>query len=191
MYKLFTADDFANDYKVQRNALLRMKMLDGLIKFPSLGGSQYATTRQVADFYRISTDEVKAWNKRAKKAFKIAGVEKMTGKEIMASVKFNGTIIVEKVKGGLVINDVPVVYSSNLLFSHNAMMLIGVFSTDSIVAERMRNALMNVESINRMVVDTLHEAYVNFKETYDYNSFINYRDKAFSISDKITAELTA
>lgn len=191
MYKPFTADDFVNNKKVQKNVFTKMEMLDKFIDFPSLGGSQYATTKQVADFYRVSTDEIKAWHKRAKEAFKIAGVKKMSGKEIMSSVKFTGTVIVEKVKGGLIINDIPVVYSSNLLFSHNAIILIGVFSTDSIVAERMRATLLNVESIDEKYHKKSLEAYMEFKKACTVESGMKCYGILSDMKHNITAELTA
>lgn len=190
MSALFTNEEFLKDKFLQYSLTTNMDLINKWINFPSLGGSQFSTVSQVADFYKVDKKVISACYKKNKETFEFVGVIVMNGKEIIDSPYLTGKVIIEKVKGGLIINGVKVSYTKNILFTHNALLMFSFLLEDSIVANKVADAVANVD----FLYDIIDDVEDTFKDAYkhgDMDMLHDAHNKKYKIKCDITSQLTA
>lgn len=136
----------------QRNQLAErigvLEKVKGLLLLPSM---EFATTRQVADYYEVSPDVIRQIHVRHIKELKEDGHITTTGKKLAEELvcDINSHTKVTKENGHILVHRdgqvTQLPYSTVGLYPKRAILRIGMLLRDSEVAREVRTQLLNIE----------------------------------------------
>jgi len=135
---------------VRDNLVERVEVLSkvkGLMVLPKF---ELATSRQVADFYKVPVDTVKSIVKYHREEIESDGYTTMVGKQLLDSLRLNfDPSEIQSKHGKYVVicngNEYVFANSINALFTKRAILRVGMLLRDSEVAKEVRTQLLNIE----------------------------------------------
>lgn len=135
--------DLLEKQDLREKVISRTEVLDKVGELLLLGNTEYATTKQVADFYGIDTDTVNFHYNNFKDELNGDGVKSLGGietKEFLATE----VISVTNYRGYFEADGQRFAYSKNTLFPKRAILRIGMLLRDSEVAKEVRTRLLDM-----------------------------------------------
>lgn len=109
-----------------------------------LGNSEYATVKQVADYYEVSLETIQSLVKNNREELTSNGLYNLTGKEtkeLLAMSSYN----IANFKGYFTVDGQKMNNRNNLLFQKRTILNVGMLLTESKVAEEVRRRLLDIE----------------------------------------------
>lgn len=129
----------ANIRELHMNRIEVLEKVKGLLLLPN---TDFATTRQIADFYGVSMSLITMTVTNNREELVSDGYTTMTGRDL--ATKFN--LAAKNKRGHLLINDsIKVPYTEIGLFPRRAILRVGMLLRDSEVAKQVRTELLNIE----------------------------------------------
>ena len=128
----------------------RLDILDKVKELVFMKGTEYMTTKMVADYYEVSYEAIKSLVSRHKKELTQNGYKLVTGKEMKKFlVSFN--LKLTNKKGYFECNGEKFANRSNGLFNKRSILNVGMLLTDGDIAEQVRTLLLdNHEQLNNI-----------------------------------------
>lgn len=135
---------------IREGLITHVEVLDSVKHMQLLPDIDMATTQQVADFYGVGVEAIKAVVFDHKDELLADGYATKTGREVKSLYAFfkKGNKIVSKRGHFLVETEngfVRMTNRSNGLFPKRAILRVGMLLRDSVVAKEVRNQLLNIE----------------------------------------------
>lgn len=137
--------DFLELKSLRDKNLERVDVLDRVGTVALMPGTEFATTQQVADFYKVPKQAINSLVFDHKEEVLNNGLAHLTGKELGLSCKDKSKISTKR--GYMIIDTIKVSYASNAVFPKRAILLVGMLLRDSEVAKQVRTYLLDVEQI--------------------------------------------
>ena len=122
----------------------RLDVLDKVKELVFMEGTEYMTTQQVADYYKVSYEAIKSLVSRHKEELTKNGYKLVSGKElkeILVSCSMNLT----NKKGYFECNGEKFANRSNGLFNKRSILNVGMLLRDGKVAKEVRSRLLDIE----------------------------------------------
>ena len=133
-----------NDRKERESMINRIEVLEKVKDLLLLGDSEFATTQQVADYYEVGFEAIKAIVFNNKEELISNGLKILTGKETKALLGSCG-LQLANFKGYFTANDIKMNNRNNLLFQRRTILNVGMLLRDSIIAKEVRRRLLDIE----------------------------------------------
>lgn len=137
--------DFLELKSLRDKNLERIDVLDRVGVISLMPGTEFATTQQVADFYKVPKQAINSLVFDHKEELTANGLSHVTGKELGLSCKDKTKISTKR--GYMIIDNINVSYATNTVFPKRAILLVGMLLRDSEVAKQVRTYLLDVEQI--------------------------------------------
>ncbi|RAN84976.1 hypothetical protein [Bacillus sp. SRB_331] len=133
------------DNKAERDNLVeRVEVLERVKSLLLLPNLEYATSKQVADFYGVPIKSVNNILLRNRDELLLDGYEQVNGKDL-AILKMKSAKIENKRGHILINNEIKIPYNEVGLFPKRAILRVGMLLRDSEVAKEVRTQLLNIE----------------------------------------------
>ncbi|MEH7535964.1 hypothetical protein V7167_17335 [Bacillus toyonensis] len=149
------------DNKVERDNLVeRVEVLEKVKNLLLLPELEMATTQQVADFYGVGLEAIKAVVHGNKSELELDGYKTLSGKEIKGKLDGCQTQLsrIEPRLGHFVViykgEETKIAYRNVALFPKRAILRVGMLLRDSEVAKEVRTQLLNIEENTAAEVKT-------------------------------------
>ena len=138
--------------KEQRDKYIeRIDILEKVKEINILAGTNFMTTRQVADFYEVVTRTIQHIWADNRGEIQEDGVQILKGNEIKKlanDITFEATDVeIQAFKGYSLVGGARISNGNNILFPKRAVLRIGMLLRDSPVAKEIRTLLLNVYHI--------------------------------------------
>lgn len=137
--------DFLELKSLRDKNLERVDVLERVSTLSLMPGTEFATTQQVADFYKVPKQAINSLVFDHKEELVSNGLSHLTGKELGLFCKDKTKISTKR--GYMIIDNINVSYASNAVFPKRAILLVGMLLRDSEVAKQVRTYLLDVEQI--------------------------------------------
>ena len=135
--------DFLIEKALRDKAIDRVEVLERVGELLLLPNTEYATTEQVAKYYRVGLEAVKTIVKKHSDEIEADGYRLLSGektRELLVRSKLNLT----KKRGYFEAAGQKFAYNSNGLFPKRAILRVGMLLRDSEVAKEVRTRLLNI-----------------------------------------------
>lgn len=135
-----------NNKEEREKLVKRVEVLERVKTLLIIPGTDFATVKQVADFYEVEPDNIKRVYQRNKKEIDMDGVCVKSYKEFLTE----RNVPLEKVKGKVIVKylngEVLEIPNRGInVFPRRAILRIGMLLRDSAVAQEVRTQLLNIE----------------------------------------------
>ena len=128
----------------------RLDVLDKVKKLIMLKGTEYMTTKMVADYYEVGLEAIKSIIKRHKEELTQNGYKLVSGKELKEILVRSSMNLTNK-RGYFECNGEKFANNSNGLFNKRSILNIGMLLEESTIAEQVRTLLLdNHEQLNNI-----------------------------------------
>lgn len=192
--------------ELRESVIGRIEVLDKVGDLLTLGNTDYATTSQVATYYGVGLEAIKAIRFEHLEELRCNGLKEITGKETKELLVSCGLQPTNK-RGYFTVEGEKFANKSNSLFSKRAILNVGMLLRDSEVAKEIRSRLLDIvhdasnvvtENGNTIVENVVEEITeerqlmidrvdAEMQGDYDTVSIIN--AKLFAIKNKRIKEL--
>lgn len=141
-----TEEMIIGNANVREKFIKRIDVLEKVRKVLLIPNTEFATIKQVAQFYEVDVDNIKRVYQRNREEIDMDGVCVKSYKEFLTEQN----VPLEKVKGKVIIKysngEIVVVPNRGVnVFPRRAILRIGMLLRDSVVAKEMRTQLLNME----------------------------------------------
>lgn len=171
-----------------------------------LGNSEYATVKQVADYYEVVSETIQSLVKNNREELATNGLYNLTGKETKELLAMSSDNIAN-FKGYFTVDGQKMNNRNNLLFTKRAILNVGMLLTESKVAEEVRRRLLDIEyesnnaiqengkTVKENIVSEIDEekelvmARVDAEMAGDYDQVWVINAKLFALKNKRISEL--
>jgi len=137
-----------------RNSVIEhYEVLEKVKELLLIPNTEFATIKQVAEFYEVGEEAVKAIVFRFKKELEPDGMVSKNGsetKEFLVSCNLQPT----NHQGYFSIENINFAYKSNTFFPRRAILRVGMLLRDSAVAVEVRTQLLNIEEKTSLEIKT-------------------------------------
>lgn len=137
------ADEFVNVKEMRNEAISRTEVLDSVGELLLLSNTEYATMKQIADYYNVSVDVIKKQVSLNREEIMSDGVKNLKGKETKHFLA-SENISLTNFRGYFMAESQRFSYTNNLLFPKRAILRIGMLLRDSEVAKEIRTRLLDI-----------------------------------------------
>lgn len=141
----YVPEDFIDLKSLRDENLERIDVLDRIGALALMPNTELSVLTQVADFYKVPRQAISSLVNDHREELVAAGMHNLTGYELANSCK-DKAIVLRK-KGCMIIADVNVAYTSNLVLPKRAILLVGMLLRDSEVSKQVRTYLLDVHQI--------------------------------------------
>lgn len=146
-----------------------------------LGNSEFATTQQVADYYEVGLEAIKAIIFNNKEELISNGLKDLTGKNTKEVLGSCGIQLANH-KGYFTANGIKMNNRNNLLFQKRSILNVGMLLRDSKIAKEVRSRLLDIEyESNNAIQDN--------GQTVKENIVTEILDERTIIDERIEAEM--
>ena len=136
---------------LREEVISRTEVLDKVGELLLLPNTEYATTEQVAEYYKVGKEAIRQIVVRNGDELKNDGIKHLKGNEIKKELDtryklslVSNPVSVENVQGGILINGNKIAYSLNILFPRRAILRVGMLLRDSEIAKEVRTRLLDI-----------------------------------------------
>jgi len=137
-------EQLINDRELRDSLAERYDVLEKVKELLLIPNTEFSTIKQVAVFYEVGDEAIKAVVNRNKEELQLDGIMKMTGRETRSFL--GGCNLQPHNKRGIFcIGDSTFNNKSNTLLPRRAILRIGMLLRDSEVAKEVRSQLLNIE----------------------------------------------
>lgn len=143
--------DLLEKQDAREKVISRTEVLDKVGELLLLPNTEYATTEQVADYYKVDKTAIRQIITRNNDELEGDGIKYSKGNEIKERYdtrdnmsQVSTPVNIEVVRGGILINGTRVAYSSNALFPKRAILRVGMLLRDSEIAKEVRTRLLDI-----------------------------------------------
>ena len=137
----------------------RLDVLDKVKKLVMLKGTEYMTTKMIADYYEVGYEAIKSIVKRHKEELTKNGYKLVSGKELKEILVSSNMELTNK-KGYFECSGEKFANRSNGLFNKRSILNVGMLLTDSPIAEEVRTLLLD----NHEQIINMHDKLENGEE---------------------------
>ena len=128
----------------------RLDLLDKVKEVVFMKGTEYMTTKMVADYYEVGLEAIKSIIKRHKEELTQNGYKLVSGKELKEILVRSNMDLTNK-RGYFECNGEKFANNSNGLFNKRSILNIGMLLEESSIAEQVRTLLLdNHEQLNNI-----------------------------------------
>ncbi|MSS07040.1 hypothetical protein FYJ38_00105 [Clostridium sp. WB02_MRS01] len=138
------ANDLLESKELRERLVAKVEILDKVKKLLLIPGTELATVKQVADFYEVGEEAVKAILYRSRDELEEDGISPMTGKETKGFLE-SCNLQPSNFRGGFEVNGMRFSNRGNTLLSRRAILRIGMLLRESEIAKEVRTQLLNIE----------------------------------------------
>lgn len=138
------ANDLLESKELREKLVAKVEILDKVKKLLLIPGTELATVKQVADFYEVGEEAVKAILYRSRDELEEDGISPMTGKETKGFLE-SCNLQPSNFRGGFEVNGMRFSNRGNTLLSRRAILRIGMLLRESEIAKEVRTQLLNIE----------------------------------------------
>ena len=184
---------FIDDRTLRDSRISRVEVLERVKNLLLIPGTEFATVKQVAEFYEVSDRQIKALYTKNKKEIDVDG-SFLINRNYFNGSEVSFTSVKEQTKVTYIFeNGQQIVINNRGLraFSKRCVLRIGMLLTDSPVAKEVRTQLLNIEEKTsnevktedideeQRLIDNVGKAYASgnindlLKATTEYNAFQN------------------
>ncbi|NFH01960.1 hypothetical protein FC831_17135 [Clostridium botulinum] len=171
--------EILENQSTRENLINKVEVLEKVKELLLLGNSEFATTKQVADYYEVDYEVINKLVTRNKEELIENGLNLIKGKEIK-EILVKDKMSVTNYRGYFETDGQRFTNNNNLLFQKRTILNVGMLLRDSKVAKEIRSRLLDIEyESNNSIQDngqTLKENIVN--EIEDEKSLIIQRVEA-------------
>ena len=136
--------DLLQRKEAREDCISRVEVLDKVGELLLLPNTEYATTEQVANYYKVGIEVVRKLFQRNKEELVHNGAITLGANKIVDDILRVDKMSIHKTKSGILIGDNKLNYRSNLLFSKRAILNVGMLLRDSEVAKEIRTRLLDI-----------------------------------------------
>ena len=136
--------DLLQRKEAREDCINRVEVLDKVGELLLLPNTEYATTEQVANYYKVGIEVVRKLFQRNKEELVHNGAITLGANKIVDDILRVDKMSIHKTKSGVLIGDNKLNYRSNLLFSKRAILNVGMLLRDSEVAKEIRTRLLDI-----------------------------------------------
>lgn len=192
--------------EIWRSMIDQVGVLEKVKDLLLLGNSEYATVKQVADYYEVSLETIQSLVKNNREELATNGLYNLTGKETKELLAMSSDNIAN-FKGYFTVDGQKMNNRNNLLFTKRAILNVGMLLTESKVAEEVRRRLLDIEyesnnaiqengkTVKENIVSEIDEekelvmARVDAEMAGDYDQVWVINAKLFALKNKRISEL--
>ncbi|OSA92842.1 UNVERIFIED_ORG: hypothetical protein B2H93_13535 [Clostridium botulinum] len=159
--------EILENQSTRENLINKVEVLEKVKELLLLGNSEFATTKQVADYYEVDYEVINKLVTRNKEELIENGLNLIKGKEIK-EILVKDKMSVTNYRGYFETDGQRFTNNNNLLFQKRTILNVGMLLRDSKVAKEIRSRLLDIEyESNNSIQDngqTLKENIVNEME---------------------------
>ncbi|MEY8352567.1 hypothetical protein AALB39_04330 [Lachnospiraceae bacterium 54-53] len=137
-------NDLLENKELREKLVAKVEVLEKVKKLLLIPGTELATVRQVADYYEVGEEAIKAITYRSRDELEEDGISSMTGKETKGFLE-SCNLQPSNFRGGFETNGMRFSNRGNTLFPRRAILRIGMLLRDSEIAKEIRTQLLNIE----------------------------------------------
>lgn len=156
--------EILENQSTRENLINKVEVLEKVKELLLLGNSEFATTKQVADYYEVDYEVINKLVTRNKEELIENGLNLIKGKEIK-EILVKDKMSVTNYRGYFETDGQRFTNNNNLLFQKRTILNVGMLLRDSKVAKEIRSRLLDIEyESNNSIQDngqTLKENIVN------------------------------
>ncbi|HBJ1650343.1 TPA: hypothetical protein LA460_000247 [Clostridium botulinum] len=156
--------EILENQSTRENLINKVEVLEKVKELLLLGNSEFATTKQVTDYYEVDYEVINKLVTRNKEELIENGLNLIKGKEIK-EILVKDKMSVTNYRGYFEIDGQRFTNNNNLLFQKRTILNVGMLLRDSKVAKEIRSRLLDIEyESNNSIQDngqTLKENIVN------------------------------
>lgn len=145
----YTEEDLLNNEEVREQLIKRVDVLDKVRELLLLPGTEYATTEQIAKYYKVGLEAINTIVNRHRDELESDGMKIAKKSDIKRNVQNeqNVKIVQHQSHMEVVLNDLIIKIANRgaRLFPKRAILRIGMLLRDSEVAKEVRTQLLNIE----------------------------------------------
>lgn len=136
--------EILENQSTRENLIGKVGVLEKVKDLLLLGDSEFATTQQVADYYEVGLEAIKAIIFNNKEELISNGLKDLTGKNTKEVLGSCG-IQLANYKGYFTANGIKMNNRNNLLFPKRTILNVGMLLRDSVIAKEVRSRLLDIE----------------------------------------------
>ncbi|WP_395546761.1 MULTISPECIES: hypothetical protein [unclassified Lacrimispora] len=141
------ANDLLESKELREKLVAKVEILDKVKKLLLIPGTELATVKQVADFYEVGEEAIKAVIFRNRNELEEDGLSSISGKETKEMLG-SCNLQPRNMRGGFIfegLEDIRFNNKSNVFLPRRAILRIGMLLRDSEIAKEVRTQLLNIE----------------------------------------------
>lgn len=136
--------DLINNEELRNQCIDHYEVLEKVKQLLLIPGTEFATTKQVAEFYEVNEDVIQKVIQRNQDELLTDGLSKLSGRGTKEKLGMDN-MSTQNLRGGFIINGITLNNRSNTLFPRRAILRIGMLLRDSEIAKEVRTQLLNIE----------------------------------------------
>lgn len=149
--------DLLENKEFREKLVAKIEVLEKVKKLLLIPGIELATIKQVADFYEVGEEAIKAVIFRNRNELEEDGLSSISGKETKEMLG-SCNLQPRNMRGGFIfegLEDIRFNNKSNVFLPRRAILRIGMLLRDSAIAKEIRTQLLNIEEKTSTEVKTM------------------------------------